>query len=306
MTRHPQTVIGGSTGPHVEPVAARARFRWSADVIRHLDEEVDWALTSNPTGPAEIAGILLGQSGRHIQIRDCRPVLLLRKQDHEYALTGPGRREFERKMAEFRWIPERSVVGFYRSHMGEGLELSEEDLGLLQTCFRDTSQVVLLIKPTGDRSCSAKLFVGNQGQLLSEFHSDEDMGLPRWLGLWQHLSTNVPRDRPSAAKETTAPADAATPTYTATASNTTTHAYTVAPADVATPAPTVAPAPIALREDTPSPAGKELPDLAYLYAIMATSQTPVALDRGAKYRHIFIFAALAVVALLVGYFMLKA
>ena len=290
MTRHSQTVIGGNTGPHVEPVAARARFRWSADVVRHLDEEVDWALTSNPTGPAEIAGILLGQSGRHIQIRDFRPVLLLRKEDHEYALTGPGRREFARKMAEFRWIPELSVVGFYRSHMGDGLELSEEDLGLLQTCFRDTSQVVLLIKPTGDRSCSAKLFVGNQGQLLSEFHSDDHMGLPRWLGLWQHLSTNVPRDRPSAAKETTAPVHAATPTCTGTASC----------------ADTVAPAPVALRKDTPSPGGKELPDLAYLYAIMATSQAPVALDRGAKYRHIFIFAALAAVALLVGYFMLKA
>jgi hypothetical protein len=281
-------------------------------VVRRLDEEVEWALTSNPTGPAEIVGILLGQSGRPIQIRDCQPVFLLREGDHEYALTGPGRREFERKMAEFRWTPERSVVGFYRSHIGDGLELSEEDLGLLRTCFRDTSQVVLLMKLTGGRSCSAKLFLGNEGQVFSEFESsDDETGLPRWLELWQHLSTNVPMDR-SAAKETTTPADTTTPSYTPPPRYATTPAYSVTPADVATPAPTAPPVPTAPPASTAPSARTEPvaqvipPNETPSPAIQYVRQRPVAWDRRLKRRRTFILAAVSIVALLVGYFMLKA
>jgi hypothetical protein len=170
-------------------------FRWSPDAVCRLDQEAEWALTSNPTGAAEVAGVLLGKIGATIEITDCRPVFLMHPRDHAYALTGPGKREFERTTAAFQSIPPDglSVIGFYRSHIGYGFDLTEEDRGLLRTCFRDTNQVALLIELTGDRSSRVRLFSGDQGQVVSQFYSAGDAsGLPRWLELWQNLSPDGP------------------------------------------------------------------------------------------------------------------
>ncbi len=84
---------------------AERPFRWTSEAVRRLYQDVDWALTSNPTGAAEIAGVLLGKSGSIIEIIDCQPVLLMQERDHAYALTGPGRREFERTIGALRSIP---------------------------------------------------------------------------------------------------------------------------------------------------------------------------------------------------------
>jgi hypothetical protein len=187
--------------------------RWSPDAVRRLDEEVEWALTSNPTGAAEIAGVLLGKSGPKIEITDCQPVFLMHPPDHAYALTGPGVCEFERAKAAFPSILQDglSVVGFYRSHMGDEFRLTEEDLGLLRTTFRDTSQVVLLIQRTVQGPSGVKLFVGDECQMSCEWRPSEDAAaLPRWLELWDNLSANGAPQTPGP-KETKAPADTPAP-----------------------------------------------------------------------------------------------
>jgi hypothetical protein len=190
----PVTSRGGSTPASEKLSSVIARpFRWSAEAVHRLYEEVQWALTSNPTGAAEVTGVLLGKSDSSIEVVDCQPVFLMQKQDHAYALGGPGRREFERAIADFRSIPERelSVVGFYRSEMGDRLDLTDEDLGLIRTCFRDANPMVLLMKLSEDGSSNVRLFSGHEGRLLSEFRSTEEAsGLPRWLELWQNLSAD--------------------------------------------------------------------------------------------------------------------
>ncbi len=189
-----QASTGGSTSAGLLNAVA-PRFRWSPDAVRRLVEEAEWALTSNPTGPAEIAGLLLGKSGPIIEIIDCHPVLLMLERDHANALTGPGKLEFERTMAAFRSNTEGelSVIGFYRSQMGDRLDLTEEDLGLVRTCFRDTNQVVLLMTLTESRSNTVRLFLGDRGQVLRDFRSSEDESeLPRWLELWLNLSADGP------------------------------------------------------------------------------------------------------------------
>jgi len=82
--------------------------------VRRLYEDLEWALTSNPTGAAEIAGVLLGKVDSTMDIMDSLPVFLMQEQDHAYALAGPGRREFERTLAAFPSSPEAefSVIGF--------------------------------------------------------------------------------------------------------------------------------------------------------------------------------------------------
>jgi hypothetical protein len=89
--------------------AAALPFQWNPDVVRRLDQDVEWALTSNPTGAAEIAGLLLGKSDPGIEVIDCQPVFLMQERDRAYVLTGPGKREFERTVAAFRSNPEREL-----------------------------------------------------------------------------------------------------------------------------------------------------------------------------------------------------
>ncbi|MFL6351058.1 MAG: hypothetical protein ACJ74Z_04295 [Bryobacteraceae bacterium] len=197
------------------------RFRWSPDAVRRLDEDIEWALTSNPTGTAEVAGVLLGSIGPISEITDCQPVLLMQPKDHAYALAGPGRSEFERAIAAFPSVPEgqRSVIGFYRSQTGDALDLTEDDLGLARACFRNSSPVVLLIQRTANGSSSANLFSGDQGEVLHQFHFLEDasalenkLALPRWLELWQSLSAEDPPDM--VGQETATPEDTTVSTRT--------------------------------------------------------------------------------------------
>ena len=198
-------------------VSGAARpFQWNMDAVRRLAEDAAWALTSNPTGVAEVAGLLLGKVGSSVEILDCQPVCLMREQDHGFALAGPGRREFERAIAWFRSIPESelSVVGFYRSDLGGQLLLTQEDLGLIRTCFRDTSQVTLLLNVTRDQLYSATLFSGDNGHILYHFHSSENATrLPGWLDLWQNLTAADPVETSGtqgpASAETIAPAEPA-------------------------------------------------------------------------------------------------
>ncbi len=152
------------------------RVHWDAEAVRRIEEEIRWARAVNPGGPAEVAGLLLGTVDSSIEIVAFEPVLLMSERDHGYGLNGPGKREFARRIDSFQSDrqPELSVLGFYRSDMGDELELTGHDLGLIRTAFRHTKQVALLIKLAGVQISGAKLFAGTDGQLLSEFQGRGD------------------------------------------------------------------------------------------------------------------------------------
>jgi hypothetical protein len=255
----PRTI--GSTAPH--------QFRWSPDAVRRLDEDIEWALTSNPTGTAEIAGVLLGKFGPTIEITDCQPLLLMQPTDHAYALAGPGRDEFERTIAACQSIPEGkcSVIGFYRSQMENVPDLTEEDLGLIRGCFPNSNPLVLLIQRTANGLSSAKLFSGEQPEVLCQFQpSEHPSALPSWLELWHSLSGESATD--TAVSNTAAPLDANEPTQI------------IEPKDPGTEYPPI----LATRE---------------------AQRTSVPLDRHLNRSPVFLLAALLVLAILTGYLTLR-
>ncbi|MFL6354814.1 MAG: hypothetical protein ACJ74Z_23590 [Bryobacteraceae bacterium] len=166
-------------------------IRWNPDAVRHMDADVEWALTSNPSGPAEVAGLLLGKPGPPFAIIDAQPVFLIRPSDRGDALIGSGKRLLERTIA---WSSSArqdglSVVGFYRSHMGPQFAWTEEDLELIRTAFRAGSRVAVLIKVTGIATSGVQLCRGENAHPLYEFQcSNGRAGMPRWLELWQQMS----------------------------------------------------------------------------------------------------------------------
>lgn len=182
---------GAGNGAEAEVGYEGARlFRWNRNAVRRLEEDAAWALTSNASGAAEVAGVLLGRCRSPVEIEDCKPLFLLQQRDHDYALSGPGKREFERAIAQSRSNPEGelSVIGFYRSDTGNELALTDQDVGLLHTCFRNTCQVTLLFQVGRDQSYSARLFSGDNGRMVADLHSGGNGMGPRWLALWQDLS----------------------------------------------------------------------------------------------------------------------
>lgn len=161
--------------PSTEDNAALAVNCLSA-VVRQIDEEADLALTSNPAGAAEVAGVLLGSYGPIVEITASEPVLLMQERDRAYALAGPGSIAFKRMKTASREAPngECSVVGFYRSHIGKAFELTEEDRALIRACFADTPQVPLLAKRTGDGPSAVRLFLVDQSGGFCELYQEED------------------------------------------------------------------------------------------------------------------------------------
>ena len=171
------TKAAGILGVQIgEDAAAPVGVNLFLDVARKLDDEAEWALTSNPTGAAEVAGLLLGNPGPIIEISDCEPVLLMQKQDHAYALNGPGSLEFKRMMAAFG-APDsqRRAVGFYRSHIGDIVEPEEEDVRLIRTCFGDTPHVVLLMNRGVSGPRRARLFLEDQSNGLCELRREANV-----------------------------------------------------------------------------------------------------------------------------------
>ncbi|MGA3040915.1 MAG: hypothetical protein ABSF54_09040 [Bryobacteraceae bacterium] len=121
----------------------------------------------------EVGGILLGSVADDratIVIDDFVPVSCARAGDSlnlEAALLRTALAGCE--------APDAPVVlGFYRSHMRDGLSLSPDDLEVIDSYFQTPASVFLLVKTVaGSRACTAGFFFWEDGRIEPEFSSLE-------------------------------------------------------------------------------------------------------------------------------------
>jgi hypothetical protein len=89
------------------------------------------------------------------------------------------------------------VVGFYRSHFGEGLGLSQSDVSLAEKYFKNPANVFLLVKPATNGPANAGFFFWDRGridpkstylefpfearQLSGAFEQSATRSRPQWL-----------------------------------------------------------------------------------------------------------------------------
>jgi hypothetical protein len=147
-------------------------------VVDRLCAEVTRAFRSIPSQGMEIGGLLLGSADRHansIEITDFAILVFKDRPDHRFVLSDSDRRTLEQTLAN-RGVMRNNplnVVGCYRSHIGEGLSLSEEDFSLAQACCCESATVFLLIKPSSEGPSSAGLFLWEEGHIDSQFSFQE-------------------------------------------------------------------------------------------------------------------------------------
>ena len=154
---------------------APVRIHLHLNVVESLGHEVRRGFESVPSHSVEIGGILYGSAdfatSRVVEIKDFEPFLCEYRADHKFILSDSDRRKLDRLLAARRadGADALSVVGFYRAHIGEGLGLREEDVGVAQAHFYDSANVFLLVKPAADGSASAGFFFWDNGHIDSEF-----------------------------------------------------------------------------------------------------------------------------------------
>jgi hypothetical protein len=154
---------------------APVRIHLHLSVVERLAPEVRRAFDVVPAHSVEIGGLLLGtadfKSSPVVEIKDFVPFLSEYRPDHKFILSDADQRKLENKLAAMR--EERAdglmVVGYYRSHIGTGLSLSESDLALAEAHFYDPADVFLLVKPSTDGSSTAGFFFWDNGRIDSEF-----------------------------------------------------------------------------------------------------------------------------------------
>jgi hypothetical protein len=154
---------------------APVRIHLHLSVVERLSHEVRRAFESVPSHSVEIGGLLLGKADFFaspiIEIKDFEPFLSEYRADHKFILSEPDRRKLEKLLGPDR--PVRAdglaVVGYYRSHIGEGLSLRPEDLSVAQAHFFDPASVFLLIKPAIDGSANAGFFFWDNGHIDADF-----------------------------------------------------------------------------------------------------------------------------------------
>ena len=153
---------------------APVRIHLRLNVVDLIAYEVKRTFEATPAHGVEIGGLLLGTafvSSPIIEIKGFEPFPSEYRTDHKFILSDDDRRKLERRLAVRQ--DDRSdgldVVGFYRSHFGEGLGLSQSDVSLAQKYFKDPTNVFLLVKPATNGPANAGFFFWDRGRIDPEF-----------------------------------------------------------------------------------------------------------------------------------------
>jgi len=166
---------------------APVRIQLHLNVVELLGREVRRAFDSVPAHSVEIGGLLLGRadfpSSDIIDVKHFEPFLCDYRTDHKFILSETDSRKLENLLASHAAYRRDglSVVGFYRSHIGEGLGLRPNDVSLAAKYFNDPANVFLLVKPATDGSSTGGFFFWDSGRIDSQFSYLEFPFDPRHL-----------------------------------------------------------------------------------------------------------------------------
>lgn len=143
----------------------------SLDFVERLKREIlEKAQVSGDQG-AEIGGLLLGSFSTNqgdVEIRGFQILPCENRSDRRYILSTPD--DVERlEVAVAAPYDGLAVVGSFRSHLRDGLNLDDRDLTVCQIWFSDPAFIFLVVKPSPDGACDAGFFFWDRGQVHAAF-----------------------------------------------------------------------------------------------------------------------------------------
>src|SRR5579871_5326974 len=132
----------------------------------------------------ETGGILLGRvetdhGQSRIYIDDYLAVDCSHREPPHYELSAADEPKFESALLKAALAASQSdaapgIVGYFRSHLRDGLSLGPADLRLIESYFPSSANVFLIVKPAaGSRACTAGFFFWEDGRIIPEFSALE-------------------------------------------------------------------------------------------------------------------------------------
>ncbi len=163
-------------------------------LIDRLEREAVENFRSVSSRGSEIGGVLWGS----VEAGDPTAVSVVEYDmvPCEYAL-GPLYRLSEADLARMdRALAQRGgsglrPVGFFRSHTRKGLSLDADDLALMESRFKETHQVALVIRPYATKASTAGIFIRENGAIHSENSYLEFPFRSAQLASTKHLADTV-------------------------------------------------------------------------------------------------------------------
>jgi len=154
--------------PPQKPIAIQLQF----DVVDRMILEVMKGFGAVPRRGAEVGGFLLGTRGQMgdqlvVQILDFAPVACEHAQGPSYLLSANDLVLWSETIERLQ-AGSTQIVGYYRSHTRDGLQLGVEDLTLLDEYFPERDLVSLIVKPYATRASVAGFFFYEGGSIHSE------------------------------------------------------------------------------------------------------------------------------------------
>ena len=137
------------------------------DVVERLSNEV-----LQDTG-CETGGLLLGkidpQATGTVAIMEYEPLRPAHGDNNRFVLSAAKIANLEARLSSGTTASELRVVGYYRSHLGEAICLTDNDLHLINRCFTDRSNVFLVIKPMEGGTPAAGFFFWGQDAVFGAY-----------------------------------------------------------------------------------------------------------------------------------------
>ena len=128
------------------------------DLVDRLGYEIMRGFGAVPKRGAEVGGILLGSAelGARmvVRIEDFVSVPCEHLRGPSYALSDKDLRGFDEALERWKPAPDKRLyaVGYFRSNTRDVLQLSPDDLALLESRFPADSAVCLQVKPYATRA----------------------------------------------------------------------------------------------------------------------------------------------------------
>jgi hypothetical protein len=137
------------------------------DVVRGIR---DYLIEAGPKS-TEAGGLLIGNShtGR-TEITGFEPVFRASESGQYFVFSDPERSDLQRYIDEFnRGDRGKSVIGYFRSDLRNGICLYEEDKKLIKDCFPAQSNVFLVVRPRDAAPPAAGFFFWEDGSIFTAF-----------------------------------------------------------------------------------------------------------------------------------------
>lgn len=150
-----------------EPEGSPVSIHMHRDTIDAISRDVAdaWKTLARPV--LETGGLLLGrvEAGERpkVWIERYQRVECRHKAGPRFVLDEEDTAGLEKAAADVLSGGETAVVGFYRSHLRDGLQLEPSDYDLVRRYFSDAADLILLIKPENASTMSGQFFVHGTG-----------------------------------------------------------------------------------------------------------------------------------------------